>query len=187
MYNVSGIKEQIFIFSQFCKVTFDMKCLLGKTFKILLLHPISSIATGLEYTYNLLHSTMKLSFTLTRNMGLQQVLQHDTCMIFSSCIALSSQRDSTSFFEYGGDRTGDSQDGAFIRFNQRTRLYVSVSRTKLTIYNDKGDDLSVDFRAPSVIKDVYMSTPDGDWTKVRFRLRRCTYHEFSLKILFFLY
>lgn len=108
-------------------------------------------------------------------------------MIFSSCIALSSQRDSTSFFEYGGDRTGDSQDGAFIRFKQRTRLYVSVSRTKLTIYNDKGDDLSVDFRAPSVIKDVYMSTPDGDWTKVRFRLRRCTYHEFSLKILFFLY
>ncbi|XP_030830440.1 uncharacterized protein LOC576141 isoform X3 [Strongylocentrotus purpuratus] len=86
--------------------------------------------------------------------------------------SLSSQRDSASFFEYGGQRTGDSQDGAFIRFKRRTRLYVSVSRTKLTIYNDKGDDLSVALPESSVIQDVYMSTSDGDWTKVRFRLRR---------------
>ncbi|XP_041485371.1 uncharacterized protein LOC121431742 [Lytechinus variegatus] len=85
---------------------------------------------------------------------------------------ISTQDDSRAYIDYKGTKVAESTKGAFIRLTRRTKLNVLISSHRLSIVNDRGDRLSVELPEGSSVEDIYMSTLDGKWTKVKIRLRR---------------
>nr|XP_054754163.1 uncharacterized protein LOC129260138 isoform X2 [Lytechinus pictus] len=85
---------------------------------------------------------------------------------------MSIQDDSRAYVDYKGTKVAESTKGAFIRLTRRTKLKVLISSHRLSIVNGHGDQLSVELPEGSSVEDIYMSTPDGKWTKVKIRLRR---------------
>ncbi|XP_063955385.1 uncharacterized protein LOC129260138 isoform X2 [Lytechinus pictus] len=85
---------------------------------------------------------------------------------------MSTQDDSRAYVDYKGTKVAESTKGAFIRLARRTKLNVLISSHRLSIVNGHGDQLSVELPEGSSVEDIYMSTPDGKWTKVKIRLRR---------------